>query len=50
MPKAAPMLAISQIRLAFSPKNDRLSNMTFSFYSNAWRFTYRNDRQRVASV
>ena len=46
----ALMLAISQIRLAFSLKIGRLSNMTFSFYCYAWRFTYRNNRRRVAIV
>ncbi len=40
----------SQIRLAFSLKIGRLSNMTFSFYTYAWRFTYRNNRMRVAIV
>ncbi len=47
---AALILAISQIWLAFFLKISRLSNMTFSFYSYAWRFTYRNNRVRVASV
>ncbi len=46
----ALMLAISQIWVAFFLKISRLSNMTFSFYSYAWRFTYRNNRVRVASV
>ena len=36
--------------LAFSLKFGRLSNMTFSFYTYAWRFTYRNNRMRVAIV
>ena len=44
------MPAISQIRLAFSLKIGKLGNMTFSFYSYAWRFTYRNNRVREAIV
>ncbi len=40
----------SQFRLAFSLKIGTLSNMTFSFYGYAWRFTYRNNRMRVAIV
>jgi hypothetical protein len=47
---AALMLAINQIWLAFSLKISRLSNMTFSFYSYAWRFMYRINRVRVAIV
>jgi hypothetical protein len=47
---AALMLAINQFRLAFSLKIGRLSSMTFSFYTYAWRFTYRNNRMRVAIV
>jgi len=44
------MPAISQIWLAFFLKISRLSNMTLSFYSYAWRFTYRSNRMREASV
>jgi len=36
--------------LAFSLKSVKLLFMTFSFYSYAWRFTYRNTRVREASV
>jgi hypothetical protein len=40
----------AQEDLAFSLKSGKLLFMTFSFYSYAWRFTYRNNRVRVASV
>jgi hypothetical protein len=48
--EADGIFGLGHFQLAFSLKFDRLSNMTFSFYSYAWRFTYRNNRMRVAIV